>query len=56
MGNNKIIKQVLLFSIFICMFVAFFPVVEVKSFEYEDVTLDINTLFQFQNDAVKKAF
>ena len=36
------------------MFVAFFPVVEVKSFEYEDVTLDINTLFQFQNDAVKK--
>ncbi|TFF84129.1 MAG: hypothetical protein EU552_01415 [Promethearchaeota archaeon] len=54
MGNNKIIKQVLLFGIFISMFVAFFPVVEVRSFEYEDVTLDINALFQFQNDAVKK--
>ena len=38
------------------MFVAFFPVIEVRSFDYDDITLDVNKIFQFQEEAVKEGY
>ena len=56
MRKKKIVKQVTLIGIFISIFIAFFPIVDVRSFDYDDVTLDINTIFQFQEEAVKKGY
>lgn len=54
MRKKNIVRQVLLIGIFITIFVAFFPVIEVRSFDYNDITLDIDTIFQFQEEAVKE--
>ncbi|TFG17194.1 MAG: hypothetical protein EU531_03950 [Promethearchaeota archaeon] len=54
MRNNKIIQEVLILGIFIFMFITFFPIVEVRSLDYEDITFNISAIFPLQHDAVKK--
>ena len=35
---------------------AFFPVVQVRSLQYDDISFNANSVFQFQQDAVKKGY
>jgi len=56
MRSKKIILPVVLIFIFISTFMAFFPVVQVRSLQYDDISFNANSVFQFQQDAVKKGY
>ncbi|MFW9929123.1 MAG: hypothetical protein ACFFD1_07010, partial [Candidatus Thorarchaeota archaeon] len=52
--TNRI--KILLICVFIAIFVAFFPIIESRSFEDNDITLNANVNFIFQEEAVKKGY
>ena len=52
--TNRI--KILLICVFIAIFVAFFPIIGVRSFEDDDITLNANMNFIFQEEAVKKGY
>jgi len=56
MRSKKITIQVLFICIVVSIFIVFFPVVEVRSFEDDDITINANNNFLFQEQSVKKGY